>query len=345
MAVNARGPEAVARGLEAWAARRLPDHPGLRVAEACAPAGGASSETWLLRVNWDRGGARKAARWVLRIEARANQIYQDPSVERQFRTMQALARQTDVPVPQTLWMELDPAVLGAPFFLMEHVEGRTQPNRYHSSGVLFEASPAARERMWLSSIEVLARVHRADSADFAFLGYPKGGGDGVAQELARWDDYLDWAGLTHPVLTRGRRWLEDNRPATAGLGLAWGDARLGNVVFERGAAAALLDWETASLGGAETDLGWWIYYDRIIAEGSGVPRLEGVGGPMETIAAWESFSGRKARDMEWHEVFATWRFAMISERAVGLGIAAGRRPPGEAGEGNPAVRRLRELVG
>jgi aminoglycoside phosphotransferase (APT) family kinase protein len=332
----------LARALEAWAGRRLPQLAGLRVESLAAPGGGRSSETWLVRVSWQ---GRREARWVLRVQAKANQIYQDPSVSRQFRVMRQLEQGAVAPVPRVLWLEEDPGVLGAPFFLMEHVEGRTEANFYHAAGVLFEASAAARERMWLSSLVAMARVHRADPEAFGFLGHGDSA-DAIAQELARWDAYEAWARLPgHRVLPRARAWLERNRPRGAPLGLAWGDARLGNVVFRDDACAALLDWETASLGGAEGDLGWWIYYDHAITEGAGVPRLDGIGGRAATIAAWEDFAGRKAQAMEWHEVFATWRFALISERAVSLAVAAGRRSAEELGDGNPAIRRLVELVG
>jgi aminoglycoside phosphotransferase (APT) family kinase protein len=337
-------PEALARALERWVAGRLADAPGFRIDSLAAPQGGRSSETWMVRASWSGGAARRTVRWVLRVQARANQIYQDPSVARQFQVMQRLAG-SEAPVPQALWLETDPAVIGAPFFLMEHVPGRTEPNLYQTQGVLFEATPAARERMWLSSLAAMAALHRTDPTDFSFLRYGDSD-DGVEQELRRWDDYEAWAQLPgHPVLPRARKWLGDHRPKTSGQGLAWGDARLGNVVFRDDRCVALLDWETASLAGAETDLGWWLYYDHAITEGRGVPRLAGVGGRDATLAAWESFAGRKAQAMEWHEVFATWRFALISERAVALGVAAGRRSPADAGEGNPAIRRLLQLVG
>jgi aminoglycoside phosphotransferase (APT) family kinase protein len=343
--MNTLNPETLARELLHWTSEWLPERSGLRLDSVAAPPGGQSSETWLVRASWSEGEVRHGARWVLRVEQQANRIYQDSSVERQFRILELLGQAGGVPVPKVLRLERDASVIGAPFFLMEHVEGRTETNSYHSSGVLFEATAAARECMWLSTLEALARLHRTDSAPFRFLGYGESC-DGVAQELARWDAYEAWARLpVHRVLQRARKWLADNRPTTAGVGLAWGDARLGNVIFRNDACAALLDWETASLGGAETDLGWWIYFDHAITEGCGVPRLEGIGGREATIAAWEGFAGRKVHAIEWHEVFATWRFALIRERAVALGVASGRRSAAELGDNNPAIRRLKQLVG
>jgi aminoglycoside phosphotransferase (APT) family kinase protein len=119
---------------------------------------------------------------------------------------------------------------------------------------------------------------------------------------------------------------------------------LPNILFACGRPSALLDWETASLGGAETDLGWWLFYDRMITEAEGVARLSGIGDAARTVALWETCSGRKALDLEWHVVFAGYRFTLISERARMLAIEAGRLPAGQHGQANPAVRLLERLL-
>jgi len=147
------------------------------------------------------------------------------------------------------------------------------------------------------------------------------------------------------VLTRARAWLDDYLPAERPTGLAWGDSRLGNMIFRDNKCVAVLDWETASLGGAETDLGWWLYFDWWVTEGTGVSRLDGIGDGPATVAAWERFAGRPAQAMEWHEMFGTYRFAIISERAIALTAAAGGTMPVGGGDSNPAIVRLRQLLG
>ena len=328
-----------------WLRERLPAASNIELPPLERPEGGASSETLLIEPQITEAGRVRTERWVLRIQATGFQVYQDPAVERQFKTLVALTQATDVPAPRALWYEDDPSILGAPFFVMERVEGRAPDQMYHSAGVLAEATPAAREAMWLSGVETLARIHRAPVEPFAFLERPALGATGLDQEIAAWEAYRLWAKTpAHPTLERARRWLADHAPARRGTGLAWGDARLGNLMFRDDACVAVLDWETVSLGGAETDLGWWLYYDWSITEGAGVPRLEGLGGPEQTLAVWEGFVGRKAEAMEWHEAFATYRFAIISERAIALTEAAGGRLPVTSGDGNPAVRRLAQLI-
>ena len=332
----ARDPDDLKAHLNRWIATR-PELAAARVAHAVSADGGASSETWLLDV-------ADGAGWVLRIEPRARQIYEDPSVARQFAVIRALIADPALPIPAALALEEDEAVIGAPFFVMERASGSAPPNDYHTRGVIAEAAPEARAAMARASIALLARLHAIDPAPLAFLGWP--GGDAISQELGRWDSYRGWSGLPpFPLFDRARDWLERHRPAPQPPGFAWGDARPSNILFAGGKPAALLDWETASLGGAESDLGWWLFYDRMITEEEGAAPLLGWPDAPETLRLWQAASGREALAMDWHLVFAGYRFALISERARALAIAAGAIPPEARGFANPAVRLLDRLLG
>lgn len=343
--VSRRDPEALKQALQPWLHERMPGADEIQLLALRNASEGGSSETFFVEAVIRSGGAQHEARWVLRIEATVFQVYQDPSIERQFRVMDLLSRSGEVPVPQVIWYESDPRVLGAPFFLMERVEGALPDAFYHSRGLLFEASPAAREAMWLSAVESLARIHRVDIAPFKFLDRPHLGPTGLDQEIALWDEYARWSGIRmRPVQERARRWLEDNVPVERPTGLAWGDARLGNMIFRDNVCKAVIDWETASLGGAETDLGWWLFYDWLVSEGYGAWRLEGLGGPDRFIETWEHFAGRRAQAMEWHETFATFRFSMIRDRAVLLADQMGIEGMNWPQEGDPVLDRLAVLI-
>jgi aminoglycoside phosphotransferase (APT) family kinase protein len=307
--------------------------------------GGASSETFFLTARGELPA--KPIEWVLRVEPINNQVYQDCSIARQYGVITRLAREAGLPIPAPVVLVTDPSVIGAPFFLMEKASGMVPPREYHQEGLLVDLSVSQRHRLWHESVALLARLHAVDPADFEFLGYPNGASDpdGVVQELARWDCYREWSAVPElPVYDRARTWLEDFRPGFSTKGFAWGDARLANMLFADARPTALLDWETASLGGAETDLGWWLFYDRMISDAAGVPRLDGIGDASATVARWEDCSARKASNMEWHQVFAGFRFALISERARALSLAAGRLPAGEWGAANPAVSLLETML-
>jgi aminoglycoside phosphotransferase (APT) family kinase protein len=174
--------------------------------------------------------------------------------------------------------------------------------------------------MWRHAVEVMARIHQVDVSKVSFLRQPRRGSSGLEQLLRYWLEFSDWAaaGSKHPIVEQTERWLLENLPEYRPTGLAWGDARVGNMIFREGRCVAVLDWEMVSLAGAESDLAWWSILDQAYSTGMGVPRLAGFGTPRETIALWENCSGRRARDMDYHMVFAAFRGAVVVVRLAEL---------------------------
>uniref|UniRef100_UPI00202888D2 phosphotransferase n=1 Tax=Caballeronia sp. ATUFL_F1_KS39 TaxID=2921766 RepID=UPI00202888D2 len=75
--------------------------------------------------------------------------------------------------------------------------------------------------------------------------------------------YLAWAsdGKPQPTVDAGLAWLLANQPQDEPVGLSWGDARVGNMIFSDARCVAVLDWEMVALGNPEQDLGWWLFLD------------------------------------------------------------------------------------
>jgi aminoglycoside phosphotransferase (APT) family kinase protein len=82
--------------------------------------------------------------------------------------------------------------------------------------------------------------------------------------------------------------------------------------------AAVIDWEMATLGQPEMDLGWWLYFNRQFAEGLGVPRPPGFGSHDETVARYSELMGREMKDIFFYEIFSGFRFAAIMVRLAEL---------------------------
>lgn len=314
--------------LEEWLADRMPDADGVTVAELTVPGGtGFSNETLLFDVSWREDGEEQARSLVGRLQTSEPTVFPDLDVTRQARVMQAIAEHSDVPVPEVLWVEDDPSVLGTPFFVMEKVEGviPTDVPSYNEVGFIAEMPAADRRRLWESAVEKMARVHRVDwqAAGLGFLDEPEHGAPGVDQHLAYLRRYRDWAvgGRPFPIAERAWDWIERHRPGGSGpgagvgaVGLCWGDARLSNMIFSGTECVAVLDWEMVLLGPPERDLGWWLYFDRFSADGYGVPRLDGLPGRDESIAHYESLLGRPVGDVEFWEVVAGFYFVVIMVR-------------------------------
>ena len=307
--------------LARWLARVLPAATGIEVRSLGGPEDtGFSSDTLLYDFVWRENGELHEEPVVVRLEPSGFRIFPDYDISLQYRCMEKL-RGIGVPTPRMYWLEESPEPLGAPFYVMERLEGVIPPDRppYHMDGWMTQASPQTRRAIWNSGLEAMAKVHTADweSLGFDFLDRPELGARGLDQQLAYYRSFMDWAlgDDAHPVCQRAYEWLDANRPGDEPLRLCWGDARIGNMIFRDERCVAVIDWEMAVLGNPVQDLAWYIYLDRHHCEGIGVERLDGLPSRVETVAFWERATGLPAAGtLDYYEIFAAFRFAVIMVR-------------------------------
>ncbi|MFI0353899.1 phosphotransferase family protein [Actinomadura sp. 9N407] len=315
-----RDPDVTLRSLTGWLDGRLP---GARVPLLETPTtSGFSSETLLFDVAWTGPGGSPETRepCVARVAPVKYQIFPEPRFEEQYRLMRILDEHTDIPVPPIRWYEPSTEPLGAPFFVMGRIEGRvpTDMPPYHMDGWVTEVPPEERAAMWWSTLDILARLHRLDpdALDLGFLDQPQWGAPGLEQRLAYYEHYLHWAydGPQETAL-QALSWLKANRPDEPDPPrLLWGDARIGNVIFQDGVPQAVLDWENAVLGAPEEDLAWFMFLDRHHSEGVEAPRLPGFPSYGATVERYEDLLGRPMRNLEYYEVLSGFKFAVIMAR-------------------------------
>lgn len=334
--------------LRRWLAERLPDARNLDVGPLSGPsATGFSSDTLLFDLAYDEAGQRVERGLVVRLEPTGLNVFPDYDVAAQFRVMQALDRDGRVPVPPTLWLEEDPEWLGVPFYAMERVEGRVPTDNppYHAGGwVAEEATPEDRGALWWSALDVLGRIHQTDwkGLDLGFLQTDAPGDTHTLRQVGYYDRYYQWAlgDFRHPTVEKALEWLRTEAPADEPVGLCWGDARIGNMIFHENRCVAVLDWEMATLGNPEQDLAWFLFLDRHHSEGIETPRLPGFPSREESVARYEEATGWTCRHLRYHEVFAAMRFSVIMMRVVQQMKHAGILPRESAFEVDNTCSRL-----
>jgi aminoglycoside phosphotransferase (APT) family kinase protein len=210
-----------------------------------------------------------------------------------------------------LGFEDDCSLLGARFYVMERVDARAAPDNPHftTGGWVVDLPTKARERMWRDMVSVLSRLHAVDRSKFPFLEKPELGSSGLEQALNFWLRYAAWSGADEfPVVRQAMEWLKANMPTDGVTCATWGGGGPQNFLFrDDGSVSIILDWDMASLAGAETDLSIWFVMDAH-------RRLPGFGTPRQTVDLWEELSGRKLQNMEWHLVFASYMLDVITIR-------------------------------
>jgi aminoglycoside phosphotransferase (APT) family kinase protein len=308
--------------LEQWLACQLPSASGVAISEVGGPSNtGFSSDTLLFDAEWNEVSGSRHERLVARLEPSGFTVFPRYDIAEQYRVLQIL-NDTDVPVPRVRWLEEDTRVVGAPFYVMERLEGRVPSDNppYHASGWLTELAPEEREALWWSGLEAMARIHRLDwkALGFGFLVPPGQTETPLERQLRYYDAFIAWGMQEdrYPLLGRARKWLYAQRPADEPEALCWGDSRLGNQIFDGPRCAGVLDWEMVRIGNPVQDLAWWLALDRCFSEGLGLERLSGLPGRDATVARWEALVGRPARHLDYYEVLALYKFTAIMARVL-----------------------------
>ena len=329
-----RDPDVTRRVLAAWLRTRAgADDVEIGAMEIPA-ASGFSNETLVFDATLVRGGDRTVKSLVARVPPTDYAVFPEYDMSLQYRCMEVVAAHSDVPVPGLVGIEADASLLGQPFYVMDKVEGQVAGDNppYVAEGWVKDATPEQQAMLYRSSLEAMASIAAIDitTADVSFLDRPDYGPAGVLQQVAYYDMALEWAlqGRESAVVDAASRWLHDNAPADAPPNVMnWGDTRPGNILYRDFRPVAVLDWEMAAIGPAEVDLGYWLMFQTYHQWSCGVPRLPGFLDREATIELYGELVGRPMRDVEYYEMFAWYRFAMVLVRISDQFVESGVIPP------------------
>ena len=213
--------------LAAWLRDRQPGTRAVELTGIRRASSGFSADTVIVDCRVDRGSteARVEQRVVLRTESPDPPIYpvQVPGwkveIELQYRVMDALARNSTVPVADLIGYEADPSVLGTQFFVMGYVDGQVPIENppYTTEGFFLAATPGERGQLIEEGLQLLARFHTLDwrAAGLDWLVTP-GATPGLATQLDIWERYgrAELRDREHPLLERASRGCtRTNRPS------------------------------------------------------------------------------------------------------------------------------------
>jgi aminoglycoside phosphotransferase (APT) family kinase protein len=324
-----RDPEEMRARLGEWLGPQLGADGSVELSMPSAPGGtGVANETLMFDATWTAHARERSDGFVVRFATPRN-LYLEADIERHYLTYTALGDVPDVPVPRVFGYEGDVELLGAPFFVMERIEGDVPADTppWASAGFVFDANPEQRRAMWEDAVRVLAALHQVDASTFPHL-LPRAGESGLDEHLAYWRRSMDvgTAGNPHDTLERGWEWLQAHRPDPAPTELSWGDSRFANIMFRDERVVAIFDWDTVSMTGAEADLAWWRFMDGASSS------LDGIGTPDELVKRWQEHTGRTVRHLEFYDVFTTFRLGAIMLRLFTMMGEDGVIPPDVAEE-------------
>jgi aminoglycoside phosphotransferase (APT) family kinase protein len=337
--IGRRDDDALARGIASWCAQRRPDAHITHVTFD-RPSAGWSNETLLVTTDGDGPDAR----FVVRLPPLVP-TWPAYDLAGQATLLDALAN--DLPVPRVLAFEPDERWLDAPFLVMALEPGTAGPESPAFDAALMAAPEPEQRALHETLVATLARIHRVDWRARGLDRVVRGGEESTAREVDWWREYVDWAadGEPTPALRDAIAWCAATVPASEPpASLCWGDARIGNLLFGPDRSlTSVLDWELATIGPAESDVGWYLALEELMAR-FGKRTVPGFFDRDAFVERYERALGRPVRDLEWHEIFALIRSVAINERQARLAAEAGVAYPGVAGPDNPVLRILHRKI-
>ncbi|MDQ1659691.1 MAG: hypothetical protein QOD41_4774 [Cryptosporangiaceae bacterium] len=277
-----------------------------------------------------------AGRVVLRRPPLGHVLPTAHDMAREHRVIAALAG-TAVPVPAALHLCTDPAVLGAPFQVMEFVEGPVVRDVLPEG---YAPDPASRLAITEGLIGTLAALHAVVPAEVGLEGFGRPEGY-LGRQVARWSK--QWAatpGADSAELTALAADLAAALPVSGPGCVVHGDFRIDNTVLDPavpGRIAAVLDWEMSTLGDPLADLGLLLVYwaqegddpvRRAAARGSQVTTLAGFPGRERVAQLYGEASGRATGVLPWYVAFGFFKLAVVV-----AGVAARHRAGAMLGPG------------
>jgi aminoglycoside phosphotransferase (APT) family kinase protein len=214
----------------------------------------------------------------------------------------------------------DPALIGAPFFVMERrhgvvIRGPLPPE--------LARQPDAARRASLALVDAMADLHALDwqAAGLADLGRPEGF---AGRQLAGWRKRFELArDVTLPLFDEVHAALARGLPDASGASLIHNDLKLDNCQFDPAdpdRVAAIFDWDMATLGDPLFDLGTLLGYwhepgdpaDRVVGPVLALP--PGVPPRRELAGRYATRRGVPLPALAWYEAFALWKTAVILQQ-------------------------------
>jgi aminoglycoside phosphotransferase (APT) family kinase protein len=325
-------PEGIDRpGVEAWFAAKVP---GAEVPLAFERiSGGRSNLTYGVR---DAGGRR----WALRRPPLGERLGSAHDMAREHRVISAL-QGTDVPVPPVVGLCEDEDVSGAPFYVMDFVEGPILRTKDEA-----ELFPEESERRTIGErvADTLVAIHAVDP-DRVGLGELGRKQDYVARQLHRWHGQWEKSKTRElPVVEDVHRRLSARTPEQGPAAIVHGDYRLDNMILSpRGEVAAVVDWELCTLGDPLADVGLLMVYwsepgDEFVPLFE--PATVAVGFPSreEMRGRYEERSGRDLSELDFYVALGYWKLAIILE-----GVFA-RYAAGQYGRADESFEQYAKVV-
>jgi aminoglycoside phosphotransferase (APT) family kinase protein len=249
--------------------------------------------------------------WILRRPPLGDLPASAHDINREFTVMTALAG-SRVPVPRMITYCEDPAVLGAPFVIMERVPGDV----LRTDADVLELKPEDRRALFEALVDTLSALHALDPAKVGLQSFGRPIGF-MERQVRTWSRQLAAVQIRHiDNIDALASTLADSVPPDSGASIVHGDYRIDNCIVHGSEISAVVDWEMSALGDPRADLATFAVYQQGLAGFPnsvvnspgllpGVPRFD------ELLARYRDARCDDLANFNWYVGFAWFKLAVI----------------------------------
>jgi len=285
----------------------LPDAP----LELTQYKGGYSNLTYLLKVG--------EMEMVLRRPPLGKKISKAHDMIREFKILEALQQAGYTKIPKPILSSEDESIIGAPFFLMEKVDGLILRNKIPEGANL---SADYFRQLSKNTIDVLLDLHRLDldRSGLGQMGKPEGF---VERQVGGWSQrYFNAKTDELKEMEQVSEWLQSNLPTNEHTAFIHNDFKYDNLVLTSTAQPdirAVLDWEMATVGDPLMDLGTSLAYwaeetDPAIMKGFNLTHPAGNFSRGDVIAYYASQSKLDLGNILFYYAFGVFKVGVIAQQ-------------------------------
>ncbi|RIW14584.1 phosphotransferase family protein [Algoriphagus lacus] len=288
-------------------------------------SGGFSNITFLVQT--------PQGKFALRRPPFGEKISKAHDMEREFKVLAALEKAGYSKSPKPILLSTDESIFGAPFFLMEFVEGIVLRNKL-PNGITFGQSEF--KKLSENALDSLLELHHLEleKSGLIQLGKPEGY---VQRQVEGWiDRYFRAKTNDLPEMENVAEWLKTSLPQVENVGFIHNDYKYDNLVLNSENTSeikAVLDWEMATVGDPLMDLGTSLAYwaeadDPDILKMFNMSHLPGNMSRQDVIEYYAARSPLDLRNMLYYYIFGLFKVAVIAQqifRRFSMGFASDPR--------------------
>ena len=262
-------------------------------------------------------GADKS--FVFRRAPLGQKINKAHDMSREIKVLRALQKANYPKAPKPVYFEEDLSILGAPFMVMEFIEGLIIRNKLPEGQVIL---PDQFSKLSKASIDCLLELHHLELQDSGLINMGKPAGY-VKRQVEGWAERYFRAKTDElPELEQAIQWIIENIPEKENIGFIHNDFKYDNLVLnpeKPEEIRAVLDWEMATVGDPLMDLGTTLAYwceadDPEVLKLFNISHLAGNMKRSEVIKYYASKSEIDLSQIQFYYIFGIVKVAVIAQQ-------------------------------